>query len=114
MKNLITAAAFLIFAQLAHAASGSALIETIPQAIQASMEARIKASAEQQAGFKIKDFKVNWNEVQNCLEVRNEMDDSKLMGTCSVGFGAFQVQGEALVIVRANGYSISVLYTNVE
>lgn len=114
MKKLMAATALMIFAQFANATVGPALIETIPQSVFASLEAKIKATAEQQAGFKLKNFKVNWNDVKNCLEVRSEMDESKLMGSCSVGFGAFQVQGEALVIVKVDGYSTSVLYTNVE
>lgn len=114
MKKMMLATALMISGQFANATVRPALIETIPQSVFASLEAIIKATAEQQAGFKMKGFKVNWNDVKNCLEVRNEMDESKLMGSCSVGFGAFQVQGVALVIVKANGYSTSVLYTNVE
>jgi hypothetical protein len=114
VKELLFIAA-LAFSHLASATVGPALIDSIPQSVFPTLEARIKASVQQQTGFKnLKNFKVAWNDIKNCLEVKSEMNDSKLMGTCSVGFSAFQVSGEALVIVKQNGYGASVIYVDVE
>lgn len=115
MKKLFAIAALVVSAQFAQATVAPELIEEIPQSVFPSLEAEIKAAVLQETGFKqLKDFKIDWNNVQNCMEVRSEMDDTKLMGACSVSFGAFQVHGEVLVIAKLNGYSSSVLYVNVE
>lgn len=115
MKNLIIIAALLVSAQFSNAAERPALIQEVPQYIQHNLEDLIKASVEKQNGLsKIDGFVVDWENVENCIEVFNEMDPSKLMGTCLVNFGAFQIQGQAIIIVRANGYGFSILYTNIE
>ena len=112
MKTIVVAVALLV-TQLASAAP--ALIESLPRSAIADLEAKIKASVEKKTGFKnLKNYKVRWSEIKSCLEARNEMDDSKLMGACAVTFGAFQVYGESLIVVSENGYAATILYLNVE
>ncbi len=114
MRNLLVALLMTAFSQFSAATVGPALIEELPQATIPKLEAGIKALVEKQTEFPLKDFKVAWDEVQSCQEVTSEMHDLKLMGTCPVKFSAFQVSGQAVVIVKAVGYGVSILYVDVE
>src|SRR5437868_634331 len=91
MKKTMVATALMTYAQFSIAHIRPALIEEIPQSQIASLEATLHADAESLTGFQHKGFKVKWNDIKNCIEVRSEADPSKLMGTCVVGFKSFQV-----------------------
>lgn len=113
MKKMMMIAIFGLFANTASATVAPALIEEIPQSVFASLEASIKASAQKRAGFSIKDFRVDWNGAIDCLETKSELNE-KRMGVCTVGFGGFQVSGNAAILVKDTGYSISVINVDVE
>lgn len=44
----------------------------------------------------------------------SEMDPDAQLGVCVVNVSAFQVESKAAIVRKAQGYSISIVYANVE
>lgn len=86
------------------------------------VENSIKASIQQELseagldGFQLQDFKVDWTAKSfKCLQAEaSEMDPDLQVGVCIVNASALQVEAKAAIARKANGYSVSILYVNVE
>lgn len=116
--KLILASGITLFLSL----SAMAQYFGIPMKDTNQIESSIKASIEQELsqagldGFQLQDFKVDWSPKSfKCLQAdASEMNPEMQIGVCIINVSALQVEAKAAIARKANGYSVSLLYVNVE
>ncbi|AGH94647.1 hypothetical protein [Pseudobdellovibrio exovorus] len=102
--------------------SASAQYFGIPMKDTDQIESSIQASIQQELseagldGFQLQNFKVDWSPKSfKCLQAdASEMNPEMQIGVCVVNVSAVQVEAKAAIARKANGYSVSILYVNVE
>jgi hypothetical protein len=111
MKTLLLALLFSVAAVVAQAQP----FFGIPMKDTDQIEQRIQESLQLETGFaQLRDFRVDWTQLQ-CMQVEpSEMDPDAQLGVCVVNVSAFQVESKAAIVRKASGYDVSIVYANVE
>lgn len=88
----------------------------IPPKDRPALEKRIQAALEARTGVQsFRNFVVDWTpDSVRCVPAESEMDPDAEMGVCAVKVSAFQLDAQVAIIKTVTGYSISVIYANVE
>lgn len=97
-----------------------AFSEDVPMGIPlrdvAPLEARLKKALEKSAGIgKLREFGVDWKPSSlQCISTPNEMNEGETYGICVVSLGAYMVQAKAAIVKSEEGYSVRIIYANVD